>query len=76
VKRAEAIAVVRDLLPPSVANMDEGEMLWAGALDLDSVSALELVLALEAQLGRTIAVETLTGWDTVGDVVSWLEAAC
>ena len=75
-ERADAIATVSRVLPPPVADMDPGdERLWGCALELDSLSALELVLALEAQVGRTIAVETLLGWDTLGDVVRWLEAS-
>lgn len=42
-------------------------------LGADSLDLVELVMALEDELGCSISTETIEGFNTVGDVVSYLE---
>ena len=43
-------------------------------LEMDSLDAVELNLAIEEALGITISDEELEGFVTVGDIVNYLEA--
>ncbi len=43
-------------------------------LDIDSLAAVELAMALEENCGVTIPDEELTKFETVGDIVNYLNA--
>ena len=77
--RADAIQLAAPIVPECAA-IHAGERtpegVWAEPLGIDSVSALELLLVVEAEVGRTVPLEVVGEWHTVGDLVRWMEDIC
>lgn len=78
---AELAPVLKRLLVESLhldgldpASILDGEPLFGGRLGLDSVDALELVVALERELGVAIPSDDIGGdaFATVGALAAWL----
>lgn len=59
-------------------NVDESlvtpEATIKGDLGADSIDILQLLMTLEEESGITIPDEKLAGFETVGDIVSYLES--
>lgn len=67
---------VKELIVDTL-NIDEENITLEASLKddlaVDSLDAMEVVLALEEEYGITIPPETLTTFATVGDIVKYLE---
>ncbi len=58
-------------------NLDEASVTESAALksdlQIDSLDAMEVILAIEEEYGISIAPEKLTDFVTIGDIVKYLE---
>ena len=70
----EVKEVFVDTLSCELEGRDHGGRPWLRIWGADSLDAVELNIALEEQLGLSIADEDRPNMKTVGDIVRYLEA--